>query len=216
VNDQAKSYCVHGAKIRACLTYLAPKTVIMHLYFGSAQQPRPRLLMLLLFCSFALTAQTETPPAFPQDFVGNWSGTLEIYRPEGVAQSVPMELRIQPMADTAYTYTIIYGEDKVAGARNYIIVPGPDGAHHWVCDEKNTVLLDGYYLGNIYQSVFTVQGTYLMSSVEYRDDHLVYTIQSGKAEAVRKTGGKEHEGEGISVVESFKVSGFQRAVLRKE
>ena len=97
----------------------------------------------------------------------------------------------------------------------YIIVPGPDGPHHWICDEKNTILLDGYYLGNIYQSVFTVQGSYLVSTLEHRGDHLVYAIQSGKAEAIRTSGNTTHNEAEIPEVASFKVTGYQRALLTR-
>ncbi|MEM1359873.1 MAG: hypothetical protein AAGF89_16830 [Bacteroidota bacterium] len=174
-------------------------------------------LFLLLIClfSFFAHAQSAEPPLFPQDFVGNWEGDLDIYGPKGIRQTVPMELHIQPVNDTTYTYAIIYGEDKVAGKRDYLIVQGPDGPHHWVCDEQNTILLDGYYLGETYQSVFTVMGTWLTSSLEHRGDHLVYAIFSGKTEPVRTTGEKVHEGEDIPKVESFLVAGYQRASLWK-
>lgn len=177
--------------------------------------PRPRLnILLLLLLPLFASAQTDSLPAFPGDFEGKWGGTLEIFRAEGIVQSVPMELHILPITDTSYTYTIIYGEDKVAGKRDYLIVRGPDGPHHWICDEQNTILLDGYHLGNTYQSVFTVAGNYLIANVEYRDDHLVYTIQSGKEAPVRTSGAQAHEGEEIPEVKSFKVSGYQRSILR--
>ena len=173
-------------------------------------------MIVCVMLTGGLVAQADASPNFPEDFVGNWAGELVIYKPAGVAQQVPMQLKIQPLGDTAYTYTIIYGEDEVAGARPYVIVPGPDGPHHWICDEKNTILLDGYYLGNIYQSVFTVQGTYLVSALEHRGDHLVYAIHSGKSEAIRVSGNEKHDGEDIPAVESFKVSGFQRAILTRQ
>jgi len=177
--------------------------------------PRSRLLILALLLSPLLAlAQTDSLPSFPDDFEGKWGGTLEIFKPEGVVQSIPMELHILPITDTSYTYTIIYGEDKVAGKRDYLIVRGQDGPHHWVCDEQNTILLDGYYLGTVYQSVFTVGGIYLMSSVEHRGDHLVYAINSGKETPVRTTGAQVHKGEDIPAVKSFKVSGYQRSILR--
>lgn len=176
---------------------------------------RPRLIILAFLLSpFLLLAQTDSLPSFPTDFEGKWGGTLEIFRPEGVVQSVPMELHILPITDTSYTYTIIYGEDKVAGKRDYLIVRGPDGPHHWICDEQNTILLDGYYLGSTYQSVFTVAGNYLISNVEHRGDHLVYSIQIGKEMPVRTTGAQVHNGEEIPVVNSFKVAGYQKAGLR--
>ncbi len=176
---------------------------------------RPRLLLTLFLCGFPSISLAQAPelPTFPQDFVGKWGGQLEIFRPEGVVQSVPMELHILPLSDTSYTYTIIYGEDKVAGKRDYVIVQGPEGPHHWICDEQNSILLDGYYLGRTYQSVFTVMGNYLISNLEHRDDQLIYSIQSGKEAAIRTTGDQEHAGEEIPAVKSFKVAGYQRATL---
>ncbi|MEO0733967.1 MAG: hypothetical protein AAFZ52_14105 [Bacteroidota bacterium] len=178
---------------------------------------RPRPLFFLLFClPLLLVGQTDSLPAFPQDFVGNWAGELEIFGPDGKRQGVPMELLIQPLSDTSYTYTIIYGEDKVAGKRDYLIVRGADGPHHWVCDEQNTIFLDGYYLGGTYHSKFTVMGNWLVSTLEHRGDHLVYAISSGKTEAARVSGDQTHEGEEIPAVESFKTAGFQRAILRPQ
>ncbi|TXF91659.1 hypothetical protein FUA23_00305 [Neolewinella aurantiaca] len=175
---------------------------------------RLRLFCLLFVFAPVLGAQPEALPAFPDDFTGKWGGTLEIYNAKGFAQSVPMELHILPVNDSTYTYTIIYGKDKEAGKRDYLITRGPDGPHHWVCDEQNTILLDGYYLGNVYQSVFTVMGTYLVSNVEHRGDHLLYSIQSGSEKAVRTTGNQPHEGEEIPEVKSFKSAGYQRAKLK--
>lgn len=176
---------------------------------------RSRLIMLTLLLSPLLAmAQTDSLPSFPADYEGKWGGTLEIFKPEGIVQSVPMELHILPITDTSYTYTIIYGEDKVAGKRDYLIVRGPNGPHHWICDEQNTILLDGYHLGNVYQSVFTVAGNYLIANVEHRGDHLVYSIHSGKEIPVRTTGAQVHEGEDIPEVKSFKVAGYQRSTLR--
>ncbi len=176
---------------------------------------RQRLLLILLVITTALSAQTDSIPAFPQGFTGTWGGTLEIFNPKGMAQSVPMELHILPITDSTYTYSIIYGEDKVAGKRDYLIKRGPDGPHHWICDEQNTILLDGYYLGNVYQSVFTVMGSYLVSNLEHRGDHLLYSIQVGSETAIRSTGNQTHEGEEIPEVKSFKSSGYQRARLKK-
>ena len=177
--------------------------------------PRQRLIFLFLLLSVTLRAQIDTLPAFPEDFTGKWSGTLEVFSPAGLAQSVPMELHILPVNDTTYTYAIIYGEDKTAGKRDYLIRRGPSGPHHWICDEQNTILLDGYYVGGVYQSVFTVAGNYLISNLEHHGDHLLYSIQVGKESAVRTTGNAEHGGEDIPEVKSFGVSGYQRARLRR-
>ena len=177
---------------------------------------RPSFYLPLLFLlPTFLFAQIDTTLAFPAGFVGQWGGELEVFNVEGKSMSVEMELRILPLGDGSYTYTIIYGEDKVAGKRDYLIRQGADGPHHWVCDEQNTILLDGYYLGNTYQSVFTVAGNYLTSDLEHRGDYLVYQIQKGSEEAVRVTGAATHEGEEIPEVKSFNLRSYQRAELRR-
>lgn len=176
---------------------------------------RYSLLLFALFLPLLSFAQDTALPSFPDDFVGDWAGELEIFNAEGKRMSVPMELIIQPINDTSYTYTIIYGEDKVAGKRDYIIVRGADGPHHWVCDEQNTILLDGYYLGGVYQSVFTVAGNYLTSDLEFRGDQLLYSIRSGEEAPVRTTGDSGRSEEKIPAVNSFSVKGFQRALLSK-
>ena len=177
---------------------------------------RPRLLFFLVILCSVLSAQRDTLPRFPQDFVGDWAGTLEVMTPAGVAQAVPMELLIQPLTDTSYTYVIIYGEDREAGKRDYFIYRGPDGPHHWVCDEQNQILLDGYYLGGSYQSAFTVMGNYLTSSLEHRGDHLLYTIQMWPERAVRTSGGDSTAAEPVPAVNSFNIRVFQRARLTRK
>ena len=177
-------------------------------------RPRPLLLLLLLCASLTTLAQTDSLPRFPQDFVGDWAGTLEVFNPEGRQMTVPMELLIQPVNDTLYTYTIVYG-DRETGTRGYYIHPGPEGPHHWVCDERNGILLDGYYLGGVYASTFTVMGNYLISTIELREEELIYTIVSGREAPVRTSGGKVVEGEEIPPVNAYSVRGFQRSVLRR-
>ncbi|MBC6994302.1 hypothetical protein QWY85_09745 [Neolewinella lacunae] len=173
------------------------------------------LLFVLVLAPASAPAQTADLPAFPTDFVGNWRGELRIFNASGQVQAVPMELLIQPVNDSTYTYTIIYGTDREAGKRDYYLVRGADGPHHWICDEKNSLLLDGYYLGGSYRSVFTVQGSYLLANLEHRGDALEYSIQSGSTTPVRSTGGAPVDGEDIPVVEAFRVGGYQAATLRR-
>lgn len=90
----------------------------MHTFNELSEHLRPRLFFLLIcLLPYFAQAQVGEPPLFPQDFIGNWAGDLAIYGPKGIKQTVPMELLIHPLNDTTYTYTIIYGEDKVAGKR---------------------------------------------------------------------------------------------------
>ena len=161
----------------------------------------------------AVSGQRDSLYQFPQDFVGDWEGQITVYGAEGPRQTVRMELLIQPITDSSYTYVIIYGEDREAGRRDYVIKRGPDGPHHWVCDERNSILLDGYYIGGIYQSVFTVMGSTLVTNLEHRGDHLWMTFQSVATEPTRSTGDTIVEGEEIPVVESYRVKAINTVRL---
>lgn len=154
---------------------------------------------------------------FPAEYVGVWKGDLEIFNAGGKVQTVPMELHILPIDDTTYTYTIIYGEDKEAGKRDYLLRAGNRGDHHWVIDEQDGILLDNFYVGGVLHGPFTVMGSRLYSSLEARDNCLIYTISSGRAEPFRESGTTvEQDGKSQDIeVASFGVSNFQRAWLRQ-
>ncbi|MEL6392757.1 MAG: hypothetical protein AAFR97_08375 [Bacteroidota bacterium] len=155
-------------------------------------------------------------PAFPDDFLGRWSGTLRIWRGDGLAQSVPMQLRIEPVDDSNYTYTIIYGEDEEAGLRDYMLKPVDTANGHWYVDEQNGIFLDGYYLGGIFYESFSVMGSRLTASLELRGDELIYAITSGSEEVVRMSGDTIMDGEEIPHVASYGTNVYQRASLRRQ
>lgn len=90
--------------------------------------------LLALYFSLSvvqLLAQVATTSSFPADWIGSWSGVLNIYGPKGLVQSVPMQLEIHPI-DTSkegrYTFGLIYGP-KEQDWRPYELVPVmPDSA----------------------------------------------------------------------------------------
>ena len=104
---------------------------------------------LLPFFSFC---QNEKP-TFPNSWEGKWAGTLEVFRDTGKVQELPMELHLLPI-DTAttrsWTWTIIYGEDKEAGKRPYQLIEVDAQKGLYVIDEKNTIKVEGYFLGGAF------------------------------------------------------------------
>lgn len=186
--------------------------------------------MLLIFCGFfslvAVNAQDILPshPAqaadnmvFPDDYIGNWTGELNIYTAEGLRQSIPMELGIQPINDSTFTYALVYGADKETGLRDYLLRKGDQGANHWVIDEQDGILLDNFYVGGILHGPFSVMGSMLYSKLERRGAQLHYSISSGSQSSFRKSGTTtETQGEQEQItVESFKTANYQVAILTK-
>jgi len=171
------------------------------------------LIIVVLAFPILLHAQTDT---FPASWAGTWQGKLDIYTPQGKAQTIPMELHILPI-DTSdrHTWTIIYGAGDQAQKRPYELVTIDAAAGHYQIDEKNNILIDAYHFGDKLIQHFSVMGTMLVATNEVRDNEMIFEIYSGKDEAVTTSGDTTFESEDIPEVQAFPVANYQRAVLRR-
>lgn len=150
---------------------------------------------------------------FPESWTGHWKGELQWFRtgkPE--PQKVNMELHIQK-GDSAGTYTwqIIYGsvtEDN----RPYILKAVDTAAGHWQIDEMNGIILDQYRVGDRFSGAFTVQGNTIVNSYHLSGDKLVVEFYTITAKPIAVTGNGTEES---PKVDSYRVGGFQQAVLSK-
>ncbi len=176
---------------------------------------RPILLFLALLFSRYMPAQEADSALFPASWAGAWAGRLEIFNPEGKLQEVPMELHIRNV-DTAYTWTIIYGEGDNADRRDYLLRPDKSRFGLYEIDEQNTIVLDAAYIGGKLFSRFEVSGNLLLSMAEMAGDELRYEIIAGKLDARTVTGGREFQGEQIPEVKSMPVVIRQYALLRRK
>lgn len=172
-----------------------------------------------MFLPNGASAQTE----FPAAWVGHWSGTLEIFTATGKVQQLPMELHIHPL-DTmpiTYTYEIVYGEDKVTGARPYELVVVDAAKGLYLIDEKNSIKMEAYYLNGKLIQWFEVEGTLLYTTTELVNGELHWEIVSGSSLPVSTTGGtttgsQKVGGEEIPPVKTYPVGAMQRAVLKRK
>ena len=171
-------------------------------------------LCLFIVAYQPLFAQNASP--IPTTWLGKWSGTLEIYTEKGLTQSVPMQLHILP-TDRAdrFTQTIYYGEDTITGKRDYELVVIDAATGHFATDEKNTIAMDCYLLGEKLYNRFEVMGNLLLASTEMVGENLVYEVISGSMEPVSITGDQKFQGQDIPPVKAFPVKVRQVAVLQK-
>jgi hypothetical protein len=171
-------------------------------------------LLFLIFCQPLAAQEALDSLGLPGEWIGKWAGTLEIYSLQGKQQEVPMELHILPR-DSCYTYTIIYGEDREAGKRDYLLKPVKPELGWYKIDEQNTIEMDAYLLNGKMYSRFDVMGSLLLSTAEVKEGVMTYEIISGKLEAIRTTGNQTFEGEDIPEVNSFPIQVRQVAYLRR-
>lgn len=176
------------------------------------------LATFLLSFTFSFAFCQNSNLSFPGSWEGDWIGTLEVFKDTGKVQELPMELHIQPI-DTAtspsWTWTIIYGNDKELGKRPYELITVDAAKGLYLIDEKNTIKMEGYYLGGQFYQWFEVQGSRLLTKTEKVDDTLVWEIVVSSNKPVSTTGDNLFEGEEIPPVMAFAVTNLQRAVLRK-
>lgn len=154
---------------------------------------------------------------FPDDWLGYWTGDLHIYNENGKSMTVPMALDNAPTSiDSIWTWAIIYGEDTIAGRRDYELQVVDRSKGHYIVDEKNSIFLDAFLLDNSLISTFKVGGSYLQSTYELQGEDMLFSISVFPEEEIRTTGDTIHLGEEIPLVYSYKNTVLQKARLRKE
>ena len=155
--------------------------------------------------------------SFPEDWLGIWSGTLEIYDKNGVTQSLEMGLEIEK-TDSAdvYDWTIIYGSDSTAQRREYQLMTIDTSKGHYMIDEKNGIFLDGYHMHNAFVSIFDVMGTTLVIAYERKMEDMNFTVDVFPSKEIGISGDTLINGQEIPEVKSFQYTGRQRAVLNKK
>lgn len=164
----------------------------------------------LCFIPFVVYAQ------LPDAWHGLWKGKLEMNPGIKGYNNTIMSLDIKRIDSTRSTFIITYqAEGRPEDKREYEIKSMDKRQFHFVTDEKNSILIDDYLIANKLISKFEVQGTWLVSSYELKDNTIVFEIVSGKADSPATSGSSKSNGEEIPAVNSYQIYSWQRAVLTK-
>jgi hypothetical protein len=127
-----------------------------------------------------------------------------------------MSLVIRPRA-RSWDYIITYQRDpEKPDQRNYELVLEADSTGHFVVDEQNSILLDGYLNGDCLYVSFGGMGSELLSRSCLRQNQLDYEIVSVRSEPVRISGDQVVGTDTIPAIRSYGVYHVMRAVLTRE
>lgn len=170
------------------------------------------LIQFLIVVLLSLSSTAQSKSGFPASFVGNWKGNLEWIVAGKTTQTFAMQLEINA-ADSSdhYNWKIVYG-DKQSDVRPYTLKPVDTAKGHWIIDEHNGILLDGYVHHNSFHGAFTVQGSTIVDN---------YTLENGRIKVEFyniKLGDKKQSGAGTEdspFVDSYKISSYQVGFLEK-
>lgn len=173
-----------------------------------------QLLLILGLQLFIFGAQAQTTKTNPiASWMGTWKGQLTINNTKDNKQiTVPMTLNIQPTdSSTRYSWTLIYGEGSSMQIRPYELLDKGNGK--FVIDEKNSILLDAYMMGNTLVTRFEVKGSLLMITYQLQaiDKQIIFRVYSGKNKPLNKTGGQKN----VPEVTTYPMSVVQEAYLKK-
>ena len=181
---------------------------------------RSRFLIQSIFFLFfisvvsapGLAQEKNGVQSFPKDFIGNWTGSLTWHPAGKEMQTVAMRLNIQPeTGKSVYSWQLIYG-DAAKDNRPYHLKPVDSAAGHWVIDENDGILLDGYWIGNRFISTFSVQGSTITAVYWLVGKEMHIEMISTKVAAVRESGKGTAD---VPKVLSYPVSSYQKAILNK-
>jgi len=171
-----------------------------------------RTKLALFFCLISINSFGQnSESSFPDSWLGEWIGTLDIYGPQGVIQSLEMELHIsEEEGEGSWGWTIIY-KGETTDERKYELQLKDPAKSHYVIDEKNSILLDGYYLGNTLVTRFSVNRSLLMINYTFEEGQIIFDVFSGSLDTSVKTGEEITQ---VEEIRSYQIGNRQRAILK--
>jgi hypothetical protein len=174
-----------------------------------------RIVLISLFIFFigqSLFSQTDTS-RFPKDWLGTWTGKLEILSQGKDKQEVDMELEITPANDSArWNWNIFYGTGEKKLARQYELIAVDREKGKFKIDEKNSIIIDLNCFNNTCYSAFSVSGILITAVYSMHNDFLLFEIVTADKKNPLVTG---TPGDDVSIVTSYPVYVIQKAVLKR-
>lgn len=167
--------------------------------------------MCLLFAIINVYAQKH----FATENSGVWEGNLFIYGSLRKPMELKMQLHIVP-TDSAgiWKWEIVYlAEGKAPDVRKYKLVTIDSVQGLYAIDELNGIVIEGKYIGSTLITRFSVENSLLLIKYHFTGQSIEFEVISGSENNKTETGNKPSEN--IPVVYIYKVSNYQKAVLKR-
>ncbi|KYP15676.1 hypothetical protein [Flavihumibacter sp. CACIAM 22H1] len=168
-------------------------------------------LLLVVFVQYG-TAQEAGKASFPKSWVGKWKGALTWHQGLQERPGVMMELHILPADSTDhYSWRIVYGTAQKDN-RPYLLKPFNKERGHWLIDERNSIVLDQFLIGDRFCGTFTVEGNTILNSYQLSGDSLLVEFYNFQEKPIVITGGGDTT---TPKIKTYGMRSHQRAVLRR-
>ena len=167
-----------------------------------------RILFILFLNSFAFGQ------GIPNDWLGAYRGTMEIYNHKGLQQTIGVEFDLQIMSiENYWSYNMSYIDLKnnnVVNTKSYKILYKEDSKTFWL-DEGDSLLIEMSFLGNCFYDHFELSGMFFNSSLCKQDKNLLFEITGGQS-APSYVSPFIEEAEGS--VQTMRIDFLQRVLLK--
>lgn len=116
---------------------------------------------------------------FPEDYLGEWKGTLLIYGSKGIQDSVSVTIIwAKTEIQDSFSYTLQYEKNGNIDKRPYSLIRNKENAQKYIVDEHNGILLDMQLLANKAISVFMVDKTEIFFVYTLLKEEVVLEVMS--------------------------------------
>jgi len=170
------------------------------------------IILILFFVQPYVQAQFS----FPEDYLGKWEGTLDIYSGNNKIMDVRMSLFIDEtnMRDT-FLYNLVYqGDGQEPDIRNYLLIVEDRATGKYKIDEQNTVVLPMQLFGRKLISSFVVEGSAVHFLYTLMDQQIWVEVISGPYEQGTYTG--KDPDLGVPLVGILNNQIFQTGILTRK
>ena len=167
-----------------------------------------RLTFLFLFVSISsLFSQ-----AFPEGWLGKYSGTMEIINGMNKQEvAVDFEL-LELKKDSLWSYKMTYKTPNQAPLVKDYLLQRSGAAWTFVIDEKDGIQIDVRLMGNVLYDFYEVNGMFFTSRLSKEKKGLFFELMGGMKSDFRKTTTGISE---ITEVYSYPPAFVQRVQLKK-
>ena len=137
-------------------------------------------ILMMLFC-FLSRGQSSL---FGDKCIGQWQGTMMLYNQGQLKDSVKVNLHIEKLSPTSWTWKTEYLSETMPLVKDYVLRAADSIGYKFVLDEGGGLELTDYLFGNKLYSVFETMGVFLTSTYELNGDSLTFEVTSGKKETI--------------------------------
>lgn len=168
-----------------------------------------RLLFIFFLSSFAFGQR------IPNDWLGSYEGTMEIYNRKGLQQTIGVKFDLQILdRENYWSYNMSYVDLKnndIVSTKAYKIIYKEETQTFWM-DEGDSLLIEMSFMGDCFFDHFELSGMFFNSLLCKENGDLIFTLTGGQKKPTY-TSPKIEEAE--SVVETMRVDFLQTVRLVK-